>query len=67
MSLVRDPHGPDYHGINNTNFLRRVVMRPSVKIYICVGPLPIDLFPLKRKRWKHYVDDTDVVWPHGKE
>ena len=25
----------------------------------------IDLFPLKPKRWKCYVDDTDVVWPHG--
>ena len=23
-------------------------------------------FPLKPKRWKHYVDDTYVVWPHGK-
>ena len=27
----------------------------------------IDSFPLKPKRWKRYVDDTDVVWPHGKE
>ena len=25
----------------------------------------IESFPLKPKRWKHYVDDTDVVWPHG--
>ena len=27
----------------------------------------IDSFPLKSKRWKCYVDDTYVVWPHGKE
>ena len=27
----------------------------------------IESFPLKPKRWKRYVDDTDVVWPHGKE
>ena len=25
----------------------------------------VDLFPLKPKRWKRYVDDTGVVWPHG--
>ena len=24
------------------------------------------LSPLKPKRWKRYVDDTDVVWPHGR-
>ena len=27
----------------------------------------IDSFPLKPKRWKLCVDNTDVVWPHGKE
>ena len=26
-----------------------------------------DSFPLKPKRWKCYVDDPNVVWPHGKE
>ena len=26
----------------------------------------LDLAPLKPKRWKCYVDDTDVVWPHGR-
>ena len=25
----------------------------------------INHFPLKHKRWKRYVDDIDVVWPHG--
>ena len=25
----------------------------------------IESFPLKPKRWKRYIDDTDVVWPHG--
>jgi hypothetical protein len=23
-------------------------------------------FPLKPLRWKRYVDDTNVLWPHGK-
>jgi hypothetical protein len=27
----------------------------------------LDSFPLKPKRWKRFVDDTDVVWQHGKE
>ena len=27
----------------------------------------IESFPLKPKRWKRYVDDTDVVWPHGED
>ena len=26
----------------------------------------LDLAPLKPKRWKCYVDDTDAVWPHGR-
>ena len=26
----------------------------------------LDLSPLKPKRWKRYVDDTDIVWPHGR-
>ena len=24
-------------------------------------------FPLKPKRWKGYVEDAKIVWPHGKE
>ena len=24
----------------------------------------LGFFPLKPKRWKRYVDDTDIVWPH---
>jgi hypothetical protein len=27
----------------------------------------IDSYPLKPKMWKRYVDDTYVVWPHGRE
>jgi hypothetical protein len=27
----------------------------------------LDTYPLKPKRWKCYVDDTNVIWPHGKE
>ena len=27
----------------------------------------IESFPLKPKRWKCYVDDTNVVWPHGED
>ena len=27
----------------------------------------IESFPLKPKIWKCYVDDTDVVWPHGED
>jgi retron-type reverse transcriptase len=27
----------------------------------------IDSYPLKPLRWKRYVDDTNVLWPHGKE
>jgi hypothetical protein len=26
----------------------------------------LDSFPLKPSRWKRYVDDTNVLWPHGK-
>lgn len=27
----------------------------------------LDTYPLKPKRWKRYVDETNVIWPHGKE
>ena len=27
----------------------------------------IEPFPLKPKRWKRYVDDHHVVWPHGED
>jgi hypothetical protein len=27
----------------------------------------LDSFPLKPSRWKRFVDDTNVLWPHGKE
>jgi predicted GIY-YIG superfamily endonuclease len=27
----------------------------------------IDSYPLKPLRWKCYVDDTNVLWPHGEE
>jgi predicted GIY-YIG superfamily endonuclease len=27
----------------------------------------IDSYPLKPLRWKRYVDDTNVLWPHGEE
>jgi hypothetical protein len=27
----------------------------------------LDSFPLKPLRWKRFVDDTNVLWPHGKE
>jgi hypothetical protein len=27
----------------------------------------LDSFPLKPSRWKRYVDDTNVLWPHGKD
>ena len=26
----------------------------------------LELSPLKPKRWKRHVDDTDVIWPHRK-
>jgi hypothetical protein len=28
---------------------------------------PLDSFPLKPLRWKRFVDDTNVLWPHGKD
>jgi hypothetical protein len=27
----------------------------------------LETYPLKPSRWKRYVDDTNVIWPHGKE
>jgi hypothetical protein len=27
----------------------------------------LDTYPLKPLRWKRFVDDTNVLWPHGKE
>jgi hypothetical protein len=27
----------------------------------------IDSYPLKPKLWKRYVDDTHVIWLHGRE
>jgi hypothetical protein len=27
----------------------------------------LDSYPLKPLRWKIFVDDTNVLWPHGKE
>jgi hypothetical protein len=27
----------------------------------------LNTYPLKPKRWKRYVDDTNVVWPHGRD
>jgi len=27
----------------------------------------IESFPLKPKLWKRFVDDTFIIWPHGKE
>jgi len=27
----------------------------------------LESYPLKPSRWKRYVDDTNVKWPHGKE
>jgi hypothetical protein len=27
----------------------------------------LDSYPLKPLRWKRFVDDTNVLWPHGKE
>jgi hypothetical protein len=27
----------------------------------------LDSFPLKPLRWKIFVDDTNVLWPHGKD
>ena len=27
----------------------------------------LDSFPMKPSRWKRFLDDTNVVWPHGKE
>jgi hypothetical protein len=27
----------------------------------------LDSFPLKPLRWKRFVDDTNVLWPHGKD
>jgi hypothetical protein len=27
----------------------------------------MDTYPLKPLRWKRFVDDTNVLWPHGKE
>jgi hypothetical protein len=27
----------------------------------------LETYPLKPSRWKRYVDDTNVKWPHGKE
>jgi hypothetical protein len=26
----------------------------------------IDSYPMKPKLWKRYVDDTHVIWPHGR-
>ena len=25
----------------------------------------LDSYPLKPTKWKRYVDDTNVIWPHG--
>jgi hypothetical protein len=27
----------------------------------------LDSFPLKPTRWKRFVDDTNVLWPHGRD
>ena len=27
----------------------------------------LDSYPLKPTRWKRFVDDTNVLWPHGKK
>ena len=27
----------------------------------------IESYPLKLEQWKRFVDDTYVIWPHGKE
>ena len=27
----------------------------------------LDSYPLKPSRWKRYVDDMNVVWPHGED
>jgi hypothetical protein len=27
----------------------------------------LDSFPLKPLRWKRFIDDTNVLWPHGKD
>jgi hypothetical protein len=27
----------------------------------------LESFPLKPLRWKRFVDDTNVLWPHEKE
>ena len=27
----------------------------------------LDTYPLKLKLWKRYVDDTNVIWPHGEQ
>jgi hypothetical protein len=29
--------------------------------------IALETYPLKPSRWKRYVDDTNVKWPHGKE
>ena len=27
----------------------------------------LEAYPLKPKLWKRYVDDTNVLWPHGEQ
>jgi hypothetical protein len=27
----------------------------------------LDSFPVKPLKWKRFIDDTNVLWPHGKE
>ena len=27
----------------------------------------LEAYPLKPKMWKRYVDDTNVIWPHGEQ
>ena len=29
--------------------------------------LAIDSFPLKPKEWKRFIDDTNIIWPHGRD
>ena len=74
MFRIHDPRGSHCQGIENTYILGRMVVGVYVKVAIRVSLFmekierkSLDSYPLKSSKWKMYVDDMNVVWPHGED